>query len=84
LIVDDDGQGIPGDQVEKVFEPFVKLNPARGHRAGYGLGLNLCQRIIQAQGGSIEIQARKKRGVRVVVSFVGTKDTHPEKGAGYI
>jgi signal transduction histidine kinase len=71
LIVDDDGQGIPGDQVEKVFEPFVKLNPARGHRAGYGLGLNLCQRIIQAQGGSIEIQAREKRGVRMVVSFVG-------------
>ena len=43
IIVDDDGQGIPEDQVEKIFEPFVKLNPARGHRAGYGLGLNLCQ-----------------------------------------
>jgi signal transduction histidine kinase len=70
LIVEDDGQGIPEDQLETVFEPFVKLNPARGHRAGYGLGLNLCQRIVQAQGGSIEIQAREKRGVRVLVSFI--------------
>jgi len=73
IIVVDDGQGIPEDQAEKVFEPFVKLNPARGHRTGYGLGLNLCQRIIQAQGGSIEIQARKKRGVGALVTFASKK-----------
>jgi len=69
IIVDDDGQGIPEDQVEKIFEPFVKLNPARGHRAGYGLGLNLCQRIVQAQGGNIEIKPREKRGTRIWVSL---------------
>jgi signal transduction histidine kinase len=67
IIVEDDGQGIAMDQAEKVFEPFVKLDPSRGHRAGYGLGLNICQRIVQAQGGSIEIQAREKRGLRVSV-----------------
>ena len=69
IIVDDDGQGIPEDQVEKIFEPFVKLNPARGHRAGYGLGLNLCQRIVQAQGGNIEINPKEKRGTRICVSL---------------
>lgn len=69
IIVDDDGQGIPEDQAEKILEPFVKLNPARGHRAGYGLGLNLCQRIVQAQGGTIEISSREKRGTRMLVSL---------------
>jgi len=69
IIVDDDGQGIPADRAEKIFEPFVKLNPARGHRAGYGLGLNLCQRIVQAQGGSIEIQQREPRGTRVLLNL---------------
>ena len=69
IIVDDDGQGIPAELAEKIFEPFVKLNPARGHRTGYGLGLNLCQRIVQAQGGSIEIQQRKPRGTRVLLNF---------------
>jgi signal transduction histidine kinase len=69
VIVDDDGQGIPADQAEKIFEPFVKLNPARGHRSGYGLGLNLCQRIVQAQGGSIEIQQREPRGTRVLLNL---------------
>ena len=72
IIVEDDGQGIPEDLAEKVFEPFVKLSPARGHRVGYGLGLNLCQRIVQAQGGYIEIQQRKKRGTRVLVVFPKT------------
>ena len=69
IIVDDDGPGIPADLAEKIFEPFVKLNPARGHRAGYGLGLNLCQRIVQAQGGNIEIQQREPRGTRVLLSL---------------
>ncbi len=69
IVVTDDGPGIPDDQVEKVFEPFVKLNPARGHRVGYGLGLNLCQRIVQAQGGSIEIQRREARGTKVIVTL---------------
>lgn len=69
ITVDDDGTGIPADLAKKIFEPFVKLNPARGHRAGYGLGLNLCQRIVQAQGGSIEIQQREPRGTRMLVSL---------------
>jgi len=69
IIVDDDGPGIPADLAEKIFEPFVKLNPARGHRAGYGLGLNLCQRVVQAQGGNIEIQQREPRGTRVLLNL---------------
>jgi signal transduction histidine kinase len=69
IVVEDDGPGIPADQAEKVFEPFMKLNPARGHRSGYGLGLNLCQRIVQAQGGRIEIQQRDEGGTRVSVSL---------------
>ena len=70
IIVKDDGIGIPQDRAEKVFEPFVKLNPARGHRSGYGLGLNLCQRIVQAMGGHIEIQQlEQQRGTRVSVTL---------------
>ena len=62
LRVEDNGPGIPKEQAERVFEPFVKLDPSRGHRSGYGLGLNLCQRIVQAHHGSITIKAAKERG----------------------
>ncbi len=65
--IDDDGAGIPEDMAERVLEPFVKLDPSRGHRSGYGLGLNLCQRIVQAHNGSIEIQPHQPRGTSVTV-----------------
>jgi signal transduction histidine kinase len=65
--IHDDGAGIPEDMTERVLEPFVKLDPSRGHRSGYGLGLNLCQRIVQAHNGSIEIQPRQPRGTSVTV-----------------
>jgi signal transduction histidine kinase len=67
--IDDDGPGIPEDMTERVLEPFVKLDPSRGHRSGYGLGLNLCQRIVEAHNGSIKIQSRQPRGTSVIVEL---------------
>lgn len=69
LTVIDDGRGIPQSETERVFEPFVKLDPARGHRTGYGLGLNLCQRIVDAHGGTIEMSGNGERGTRALVSL---------------
>ena len=69
ITVEDDGPGIPDEQVDKVLEPFVKLDPSRGHRNGYGLGLNLCQRIVQAHSGEIHIEQREPRGTRVSVKL---------------
>jgi signal transduction histidine kinase len=63
----DDGPGISSDMTERVLEPFVKLDPSRGHRSGYGLGLNICQRIVEAHKGSIEIKPRQPRGTLVKV-----------------
>ena len=71
ILVDDDGTGVPADMSNRVFEPFVKLDPSRGHRRGYGLGLNLCQRIVQAHAGDIRIEPREPRGTRVVITLPG-------------
>lgn len=65
----DDGIGVPTDDTEKLFEPFVKLDPARGHESGYGLGLNLCQRIVHLHGGTIDIRPREEGGTEVLVRF---------------
>jgi signal transduction histidine kinase len=51
--VEDDGPGIPSDQRESVFEPFVRLN-AEGTR-GAGLGLAAARSIARAHGGDIVI-----------------------------
>lgn len=70
LQVQDEGVGVPPGSTERLFEPMVKLDHARGHHAGYGLGLNLCQRIVQLHGGTIELLPREPRGaeVRVILS----------------
>jgi len=69
LRVADDGVGIPAGGGPRLFEPFVKLDPARGHHGGYGLGLNLCQRIVGLHGGSIRLDRRDPRGTEVVVTL---------------
>ncbi len=85
ITVEDDGSGIPIEQTDKVLEPFVKLDPSRGHRNGYGLGLNLCQRIVQAHAGDIDIEQRQPRGTCVSVKLPITARTiqqqsgHPVK-----
>lgn len=69
LVVDDHGPGIPEGEAERIFEPFVKLDAARGHRSGYGMGLNLCRRIVDAHGGSIEMTGNDGGGARARMSL---------------
>ena len=69
LRVADDGSGIPAGSEERIFEPFVKLDQARGHGVGYGLGLNLCQRIVELHGGTIRLLPRQPRGTEAVVTL---------------
>ncbi len=69
LRVTDDGIGIPEGSEESLFEPFVKADPARGHRTGYGIGLNLCQRIVRLHGGTIRLRRREAGGTEAVVDL---------------
>jgi signal transduction histidine kinase len=71
LRVSDDGIGLPPDAGDRVFEPFVKLDRARGHRVGHGLGLNLCRRIVRLHGGTIELGPREPAGAEAVVRLPG-------------
>lgn len=69
ITIDDDGIGISKENTVRVFKPFIKLDAARGHGVGYGLGLNLCQRIVQAHGGSIAIDPKTGNGLRIIVKL---------------
>lgn len=46
----DQGPGIPEMEMEKVFEPFIRLDDARGHGEGSGLGLAIARQLAEAQG----------------------------------
>ncbi|HEX8411601.1 MAG TPA: ATP-binding protein [Thermoanaerobaculia bacterium] len=54
--VTDDGPGIPAADLPNLFEPFFRVNRSRSKSpAGYGLGLSICKRIVEAHGGTITV-----------------------------
>jgi PAS domain S-box-containing protein len=63
----DRGIGLDGDALVSLFEPFYRSEPARKSADGLGIGLALCQLIVEALGGSIWARARDGGGA--VVGF---------------
>lgn len=53
VIVDDEGIGIPEQQLEEIFNPFIQSNKTKGYTSGTGLGLSICKEIIAAHNGKI-------------------------------
>jgi K+-sensing histidine kinase KdpD len=68
LSVEDDGPGIPPDQLEHVFEKFFRGQRAeQSGIAGTGLGLAICRGIVRAHGGRIWAENRPQGGARFSV-----------------
>jgi len=65
LSVEDDGPGIAPDARQRVFEPFVRLDPSRDRATGgCGLGLAIVHSIAQALGGDVSCDASDLGGAR--------------------
>lgn len=62
--VQDDGIGIPSDKLDKIWQRFYQVDPARtsGSSSGSGLGLSMVKWIVQAHGGRIEVSSRLGEG----------------------
>jgi two-component system heavy metal sensor histidine kinase CusS len=68
LKVSDSGTGIAQEDQEKVFNRFYRADSAR-HGAGAGLGLSICQAIVEAHGGSIRVESEVDKGATFVVTL---------------
>jgi signal transduction histidine kinase len=63
LEVADDGDGVPEDQRERIFERFVRLDDARSRDdGGTGLGLAIARDLARRHGGTLKAAAREGRG----------------------
>ncbi len=62
VVFEDEGPGIPPDEVARIFEPFYTTK-----ESGVGMGLAVCMRIISAHDGTIHVTSRREHGASLIV-----------------
>lgn len=68
LRISDSGPGVPSDALEKLFEPFYRLDEARGRQTGgVGLGLAITERAVRFHGGKVRASNRPGGGLTVEI-----------------
>jgi len=68
--IEDNGPGIPAIEMEKVFDPFYRLESSRNPKTGgIGLGLSIARSVIQAHGGELILTNRPEGGLSACVSL---------------
>jgi signal transduction histidine kinase len=66
----DDGPGIPESELERVFEPFYRLESSRNRdTGGTGLGLSIARDVVQAHGGSLVLANLPMHGLEATVTL---------------
>ncbi len=85
ISVIDHGPGVPEEEVQLIFEPFFRSSRTQKNSHGYGLGLTIARRIIEAHGGTIKAFNRLERGLCVdillpydALDVADEADQHPE------
>ena len=68
--IEDDGPGIPNEELERVFEPFHRVETSRNRETGgVGLGLPIARNILRAHGGDVTLTNRQPAGARATVTL---------------
>ncbi len=77
--IQDNGKGIPKDQLSKIFDPFFTTKPVG---EGTGLGLSISHQIVRQHKGNIRVASEVGKGTRFVISLprgVAPSSSPPEK-----
>lgn len=69
LVVADHGVGIPADMMDRLFTPFCKGMRGTAGESSNGLGLYICDQIVKAHGGRIEVDSRPNQGASFQVTI---------------
>jgi signal transduction histidine kinase len=70
VTIEDDGPGIPPEEMDRVFEPFRRLEQSRNRETGgVGLGLPIARNMLRAHGGDVVLSNRPRGGLKVLVTL---------------
>ena len=79
ISVADEGPGIPKQEMDKVFEPFVRLDDSRNRSTGgTGLGLSIARNIARSHGGELKLRNRPEGGLEAIL-ILPTHEVTPGK-----
>lgn len=67
VTVSDQGEGISHEEQAMIFTPFFRGKHATSNVPGYGIGLALCQRIVDFHGGEIMVQSQPGKGSKFTI-----------------
>lgn len=67
IAVSNGGAPVPEEEQRLIFEPFYRTDRSRSGAPGYGLGLPLCKRIVEAHGGTISFRSLPGEGTTITV-----------------
>jgi PAS domain S-box-containing protein len=82
IVIRDQGPGIPENELESIFLPFMQSSRTRDGSGGTGLGLHICRKIMQAHGGTILAANAVDGGAELVLYLPRVSDpaADPEPG----
>jgi signal transduction histidine kinase len=69
IAITNGGATVPEEEQRLIFEPFYRTDRSRSGTPGYGLGLPLCKRIVEAHGGTISFRSRAGEGTTVTLKI---------------
>ncbi len=70
ITIEDDGPGLPPEEIERVFQPFYRVETSRNRETGgTGLGLPIARNILRAHGGDVALANRQGGGLRATVTL---------------
>ncbi|MCK5206992.1 MAG: ATP-binding protein, partial [Cyclobacteriaceae bacterium] len=68
--VEDNGEGIPKQEITKVFDRFYRVDRSRSSDSkSNGLGLSICKWIVEAYHGTIQIRSEEGKGTTVIITL---------------
>jgi signal transduction histidine kinase len=68
IVVDDNGIGFDEKYLDRIFAPFQRLHGRNGFE-GTGIGLTICQKIVERHNGSITARSVPGQGTRFIISL---------------